>query len=88
MGWSAEWAGRLNGLVTLSFWASHNSLDDDEIKILKTDNYYTCVAASLPQVKMSHALNLKVVVSRIRARRRGREIHATVQENEVCFPNT
>ena len=41
-------------------------------------------------IKMSHALNRQVVVSRIRARarRRGREIHATVQENEVCFPNT
>ena len=53
MGCSAEWAGWPNGLVTLSFMASHNSLDDDEIK-MKTDNYYTCVAASLPQVKKHH----------------------------------
>ena len=37
MGWSAEWASRPNGLVTLSFWASQNSLDDDEIKIKKKE---------------------------------------------------
>ena len=51
-------------------------------------SYIDLLSSPQVNIKMSHALNRKVVVSRIRARKRGREIHATVQENEVCFLNT